>query len=291
MMPFYGSVEQLKIAVESVRVQAGEWRLVVLDDCYPSDEQSRYFEALHDPRVEYLVNELNLGISGNFRRCVELATSDYTVIMGCDDVMLPGYIQRLTELATEFPDADYLQPGVATIDANGRRSRPLADRVKAAYRPRGAMPQRLRGERLAASLLRGNWTYFPSLCWKTTVLRAHGFRPDYDIVLDLALQLEIAERGGTLVVDDQVVFEYRRHRASASSWTGSDDKRFVEERTFFVESAARMRALGWRAALRAARFQLSSRLNAASQLPGAIARRDRRGIRALSRHIVGRRAG
>lgn len=291
MMPFYGSVEQLKTAVESVRAQSGDWRLVVVDDVYPGTEQALYFESLDDPRVEYLVNPSNLGISGNFRRCVELAEAEYTVIMGCDDVMLPGYVSRLTELTREFADADYFQPGVTTIDALGNRSRPLADRVKAAYRPRGGMPQRLAGQRLAISLLRGNWTYFPSLCWRTDVLKAHGFRADFDIVLDLALQLEIAERGGALVVDDELVFEYRRHRASASSWTGSDDKRFVEERAFFVEAAARMRALGWSAAARAARFHVSSKLNAASQLPGALARGDRRGVRALSHHIVGRKVG
>jgi hypothetical protein len=206
--------------------------------------------------------------------------------MGCDDVMLSGYVERLSELFVEFPDADYIQPGVTTIDADGDRSRPLADRVKAAYRPRGRMPLRLSGQQLAVSLLRGNWTYFPSLCWKLSALRSHGFREDYDIVLDLALQLEIAERDGALIVDDQLVFEYRRHRASASTWTGGNDKRFLEERAFFAEIAARMRARGWNVAARTAHAHLSSRLHAASQLPGAILRGDRRGAIALASHIA-----
>ena len=289
MMPFYGSVEQLKIAVESVRAQSGQWRLVVIDDRYPGTEQAEYFAHLHDPRVEYLLNDTNLGISGNFQRSVDLARAEYVVIMGCDDVMLPGYVQRLTELAEAHPDADYIQPGVTTIDSAGLRSRPLADRVKAAYSPRGRKPLSLTGQQLAVSLLRGNWTYFPSLCWKTAVLKSHGFRAEFEIVLDLALQLDIAASGGTLLVDDRLVFEYRRHSASASAWTGSDDKRFVEERTFFLETAARMRALGWSTAARTARAHLSSKLNAGSQLPGALARRDARGVRALISHIVGRR--
>lgn len=289
MMPFYGSVDQLKIAVESVRAQTGHWRLVVIDDRYPGTEQAEYFAGLDDPRVEYVVNDVNLGISGNFQRSIDLARAEHVVIMGCDDVMLPGYVEHLDGLIERYPDADYYQPGVATIDASGNRSRPLADRVKAAYRPRGRMPQLLIGQQLAVSLLRGNWTYFPSLCWKASALRQHGFRKDYEIVLDLALQLEIAEREGVLVVDDTIVFEYRRHRASASAWNGSDDRRFAEERAFFIETAARLRAQGWTVAARTARAHLSSRLNAASQLPGALLRGDSRGVGALAAHVAGRR--
>lgn len=287
MMPFYGDVQQLKIAVQSVLAQTGDWRLVVIDDRYPGDEQAAYFREIGDARVEYLVNDTNLGISGNFQRSIDLAHAEHVVIMGCDDVMLPGYVEHLSALIEQYPDADYYQPGVVTIDSNGNRTRPLADRVKAAYRPRGSMPQRLAGQQLAVSLLRGNWTYFPSLCWKRSALLKHGFRKEYEIVLDLALQLEIAEDDGVLVVDDVVVFEYRRHRASASAWNGSDDRRFAEERAFFLETAARLRARGWNVAARTARAHLSSRLNAASQVPRAVLRGDRRGLSALAAHVAG----
>lgn len=289
MMPFYGDVGLFTLAVESVRAQEGDWRLVVIDDRYPDPEPARYLRELDDPRIEYVLNEVNLGISGNFQRSVELATAPYTVIMGCDDIMLPGYVSHLTELARRFPDADYLQPGVRTIDGDGRPSAGLADRVKSALEPRGQRPLVLSGEELAVSLLRGNWTYFPSLCWRTDVLSRHGFDARYDIVLDLALQVSIIADGGSLVLDDRTVFEYRRHRASASTWTSSDNKRFAEEKQFFVDTADRMAALGWRRAARTSRAHLTSRLNAGLQVPGALLQRDGAGVRSLLRHLVGRR--
>lgn len=286
MMPFYGSFELLRAAVESVLAQTDpDWRLVIIDDRYPDPEPMAWARTLADPRVTVLENAVNLGVSGNFARSVELAEADYTVIMGCDDVLLPGYVARMRELATRFPDAAYLQPGVEVIDADGAVSLPLADRVKGYYRPSGPAPLVLRGEPLATSLLRGNWTYFPSILWRTPVLKNHGFRADLDVVLDLALQMEIVASGGTLILDTVPSFRYRRHQASVSSWKASDGSRFLEEQSYFLETAAAMRALGWRRAAGAATRHVSSRLNAVTRMPAALRARDGRGIRSLLGHV------
>ena len=284
-MPFYGDVGHFILAVESVRRQDGRWRLVIIDDVYPDTEPRRYVETLADPRIESVINEENLGISGNFQRSIELATAEYTVIMGCDDIMLPGYITRMSALIAQFPDASYLQPGVATIDDDGARSLPLGDRVKWLFRPKGQHPVQLSGETLAASLLGGNWTYFPSLCWRTRVLAQHGFREEFRIVLDLALQLAIIEDGGALVLDDEVVFEYRRHARSASSWARSGSERFTEEKALFRQTAQSMQSKGWNRAARAARAHVTSRLNALTQLPGAILGRQTAAVRSLVAHV------
>ncbi|MGV8896769.1 MAG: glycosyltransferase family 2 protein [Rhodoglobus sp.] len=284
MMPFYGDVAQFMLAVESVRRQQGSWRLVIIDDVYPDPKPQQYVASLDDPRIVYVRNETNLGISGNFQRSIDLAEAPYTVIMGCDDIMLPGYVSRLDALIAQFPDAAYVQPGVATIDDNGVRSSPLGDRVKALFRPKGAHPVQLSGEALATSLLHGNWTYFPSLCWRTDALVTHGFRKEFGIVLDLAMQLAIIENGGALVLDDEVVFEYRRHSASASSWAGSGSVRFAEEKALFLQSATAMKQKGWDRAARAARAHITSRLNALTQIPAAILGRDTTALRSLSSH-------
>lgn len=286
MMPFYGDVALFKTAVSSVVAQTDpHWRLVVIDDRYPDDEPARFLELLGDDRIEYVLNEVNLGVSGNFQRAVDLARSSHVTIMGCDDVLLPEYVERVRQLIERYPDAAYFQPGVEVIDGGGAVVVPLADRVKKHYRPAGSGPRVLAGEELAESLLRGNWTYFPSLCWATAVVQSHGFREDYSIVLDLALQLSIIEGGGSLVLDDRVVFQYRRHE-SVSSWSGSGIRRFHEEKALFREAASGARRRGWPRAARAARWHLTSRLNAAVQLTRAL-RSGGRGLRTLLRHVFG----
>lgn len=287
-MPFYGSIPHFKEAVASVLAQDDpDWRLVIVDDVYPDLAAGEWAQSIDDPRVRYLRNEENLRPSRNYIKCVGLMESEFGVLMGCDDVMLPGYVGRVKAILAQYPDADIVQPGVEVIDGDGRVYVPLADRVKAVYRPSGHYPQQLAGQDLAKSLLRGNWTYFPSLVWRVAQLREHGFRTDLDVVQDLAMLLEITKAGGSLVLDDEVVFQYRRHRESYSAITGPDGSKFAQERVLFAEAQAACRERGWNSAARAARNHLTSRMNALSELPGAIRHRNGAGIKSLLRHVVG----
>lgn len=286
LMPFYGSFELFRAAVESVRNQDDEdWILTVVDDKYPDLAPGRWVQSLNDPRIRYIRNETNLGVSGNFRKCADLATEQWVCIIGCDDIALPGYVGRMKTVAAAHPQADYIQPGVSIISEDGRLIRPLPDRIKAVYAPR-KLPAVLSGEHLATSLSRACWTYFPSICWRREALAKFPFDADLDVALDLDVQLRIADAGGTLVADDDVTFQYRRHRASVSSWTANDGSRFDEERRVLENAADRAEAQGWRSARRAATRRWSSRFNAVTRLPSAIRAKDRRGVVSLMRHIT-----
>jgi len=286
MMPFWGDLGQFRDAVASVRAQDDpDWRLVIIDDHFPGTEHTEFVHGIGDERITLVRNETNLGVAGNFQRSIDLATAEYLVIMGCDDLLAPSYVSRMRELVARHPDADYLQPGVQVIDDSGRHVRPLADRVKGYYRPARGVT-RLTGPDLARSVLRGNWTYFPSILWKRETIASFGFRADFEVVLDLALQFDIATSGGTLVIDSAVTFFYRRHSESVSSTTATSGARFDEERRFFDEAEARCRALGWTAAARAAHHHWSSRLNAATRIPSAVLARDGGGFRSLSGHAL-----
>jgi len=288
MMPFYGRVDHFKQAVRSVLAQSDpDWHLTIVDDVYPDPEPGEWARSLGDERITYIRNEENLRPSRNYIKCVGLMTSEFSMLMGCDDVMLPGYVSRVKELIAQFPHASIFQPGVSVIDTEGHASNPLPDRVKRLYRFRGTGPREYSGSTLATSLLRGNWTYFPSLVWRVEALRTHGFRTDLDVVQDLAMLIEITKDGGSLVLDDQVVFNYRRHSGSVSAKTGPDGSKFAQERTLFAEAERDCAALGWTKAARAARHHLTSRLNAASELPAALRAKNSAGRKALLRHVFG----
>ena len=289
MMPFYGRFDHFQQAVESVLAQSDpDWRLVIVDDVYPDLAPGEWAQSLGDDRISYIRNETNLRPSRNYIKCVSLMQSDFAVLLGCDDALLPNYVSRVKELITQFPAAAVIQPGVSVIDGDGEAAAPLVDRVKALYRFHGVGARAFSGEPLAKSLMRGNWTYFPSLVWRVSELQKHGFRVDLDVVQDLAMLLEIIKGGGTLVLDDEVCFTYRRHGASVSAVTGPDGSKFAQERILFGEASRDLTTLGWHHAAGAARIHLTSRLNALTDLPAAIKLGNVRGRRALLRHIFGR---
>lgn len=283
-IPFWGSPDYLYDAVRSVLAQDDpDWRLTVVDDCYPEDV-SRFFAALEDDRVEYRRNAENLGIIGNFQLCQELAEGDYTVFMGCDDLLLPNYVRTVHDVSQEIENVDIIETGVEVIDADGAVHEPLSDRVKNLLRPRGMGTRVLQGEPLARSLFIGDWLYWPSLAFRTESLKQVRFLEEYEIILDVGLILDLITAGGRLAVTDERAFRYRRHAESLSSVALLDGPRLPDERRFFAAQAARMDRRGWPSAARAARLHLTSRLYAAALLPTAL--RARRGARDLLLHML-----
>ncbi len=285
LLPFYGDSGLLYDAVRSVQAQVGrDYRLVVVDDAYPDPRVEAWFGSLGDPRVEYHRNRTNLGVNGNFTRALSLARADHVVFLGCDDLLEPGYVGRVTAALRQHPLAAVVAPDVRVIDAAGRPTRPLVDRVKHRLRPRSTSITTLSGEDALVSLLRGNWTYFPSLCWRRDLVAPAGFRPGYGVVLDLGLLVDVLGAGGDLILLPETEFCYRRHDGSESSKTTVTRTRFEEEREFFADVAAELEEQGMPRAARAARVHLTSRLHSASLLPVALRRGDLEAARGLLLH-------
>lgn len=290
MVPFWGDPGLLRQTVASLRAQPGDrWSAVVVDDHYPDPEVERWFAELDDPRISYVRNEANLGIVGNFQRCKDLADAELVTFLGCDDLVDPAYAETILRLHERFPDAALLQPGVRVVDGAGRQVDPLADRVKDVLRPRAAQPRELSGEALATGLLHGDWLYWPSLAFRREAIAGLDFRPDLSIILDLDLIMRLVLAGESLALTDEVCFSYRRHDSSLSSTARVDGPRFADEARWYAECAARLHRLGWRRAELAARLRATSRLHAASLLPGVLRARRPDAARTLLRHALGGR--
>lgn len=263
VIPFYGSRKFLEMAIESVLNQSNpSWTLLVIDDFSGVQGLNTYINSLDDARISLISNSRNLGISKNFVKVLECADQEYLTVLGCDDILHENYVDRCLELATEYPEASFIQPGVEVIDQNGMIYTPLTDMVKGIIGKQSKYPALLKGEDLASSLAKGCWTYFPSICWKTTEIMKTGFRETFSTVLDLDLIMRMVVSGAQLLVDDQHVFFYRRHRESASMMAAVDGNRFSEEVTLYKELEIQFGAMAWSKAKNAAKWRISSRLNA-----------------------------
>ena len=277
LFPYYGDVEMMKKAVNSVRKQTyTNWTLKVFDDGYPSDEPEKFFKRLIDEeqsqngqsRIFYEKNEKNLGANGNYRKAMEKASSDYFVMMGADDMMHPNFLSTFVSALEKVGNIDIYQPMVETINENDEVYLPLVDKVKRKVMP--AQGGVYSGEEIAKSYIHG-WHYFPSIIWNTKSAKLVGFNASYDVVQDVNMGLDIIQSGGKLYfVKENTTFSYRRHSKSDSSVRALDGRRFIEEKNFYNEKEAEFEKLGWKKAAKAARHHYFSRLNALSLLPKAL---------------------
>lgn len=286
LVPYWGDPTLMIATVRSVLDQDDpDWRLTVLDDQYPDSTVRDWIADRADPRITYVRHEVNLGITDNYRAAVARAQEPYLTLLGCDDLMHPNYVRLMKELTTRHPEADVFQPGVEVIDSDGRVVEPLVDRVKQGLlTPRSETE--LRGQAMATSLIRGNWLYWPSLTFRTATLQRTDFRDDLPIIQDLALLMDIAFAGGSLVSSPVTAFSYRRHAGSASQKTILSGQRFRDERTYYRTARELARRQGWRSTARAARLRLLSRLHGLAELPTVLRSRSRAGISSTLAHIV-----
>jgi GT2 family glycosyltransferase len=285
MIPAYGDGPLLREAVASVLAQADpRWRLTVVDDGPADPALAQWCADLGDERVTYLQNPVNLGINRNFQRCLDLAAHELVVLVGADDRLLPGYVAAVSSAAAFFPKAALVQPGVRVIGEAGQPVRPLGDRVKSVLAMRVAGRRLVGGEELAASLLRGNWMYFPAVAFRREWVQRYGFREGYDVVQDLDLYLRMLFDGAQAVLVEEVCFEYRRHGASLSSTEAVSGGRFREELAFFEEVRVEAGHRGWRRAARAADAHLTSRLHSVVRAASAARGGDLATARLLAGH-------
>lgn len=285
LIPVYGRPDLLAETLDSVRGLAGSGLPVtVVDDASPERDVEDLVRSY--PGIEYVRNDVNLGVAGNFNRCAELSTGDYTTLLGSDDLLLSSYAEVVHRLVTSFSRPAMAMPSVRVVDTHGLVSLPLADRVKAWVAPRG--PERvLSGEPLARSLLLGNWLYFPAIAWRTDLLRAYPFRPEQHSAMDLDVEFRLVFAGHGLAWSPEVAACYRRHAQSVSSTEAAEGARFVEERAIAGWAAEQATGKGWTAAARVARLRPLSRLHAVSvAIPRSL--RSPAAARPLWAHALGR---
>lgn len=258
LLPYWGDFSLLKKSVDSVLSQTEEnWNLLIIDDCYPSKEAEEYYSNFPDKRVTYIRHKKNMGLVKNYNFAISKSTSNYCVILGSDDVMLPNYLERALN---KIGECDYYQPNVEVIDENDKVYFPLVDRTKKFIRPNKEGIHT--GDKLAASLCHGNWTYFPSILWRTETIKKYRFDEDKPNTQDVVVQLNILSEGGSVFIDNDKTFQYRRSANSFSS-KAKGGTRFDEEAKVFKEYATKFNKMGWKRAERAARLHLTVRLHKA----------------------------
>jgi glycosyltransferase involved in cell wall biosynthesis len=265
VIPFYGADHYLFATIASAqRLNRADWTMTVIDDCNPDTKAADHIDQLDDARIRYIRNECNLGIAGNLYRALQLgveSTARYVTSLGADDLLLPNYIDVIDRAFRDHPSAIIVQPGVAVIGEHDEPITPLADRIKRAASWAARRRGEIGGEDAVASLLRGNWTYLPSLAFRRDVIERTRAHRDIDAISDLSHTIDMLLVGGAIALPAEIAFHYRRHAGNDSSTRARTGRRFEEERRYYREISAELTRQGWVRAARAADRHLLSRLH------------------------------
>lgn len=102
VIPAYSRVKELKTAVESIISQKElfPYEVIIVDDApdaLSDNKKLEYVKTLNDSHVLYYGNTKNLGVEGNWNRCIELAGAEYVSMLHDDDILSPNYMENISK--------------------------------------------------------------------------------------------------------------------------------------------------------------------------------------------------
>ena len=118
-IPTYNYGRFLGDAIDSVLAQEYEaFELIVVDNA-SDDDTPAVVAAREDPRLRAHRNDRNLGLFGNFARCLELATGEFVKFLAADDWLHPAYLREAMALVERHPTAAIVSGPGFYVDADG----------------------------------------------------------------------------------------------------------------------------------------------------------------------------
>lgn len=119
-IPTYNYARFLGQAIESVLSQTwGDFELIVSDNA-STDETQEVVASFGDDRIRSYRNDRNLGLFGNFTRCLELAQGELVKFVCSDDWLDPRYLERTVPVMRAHPGVALLTTAGFVVDEDGR---------------------------------------------------------------------------------------------------------------------------------------------------------------------------
>lgn len=127
VIPSHNRLSLVKEALVTVMGQSyPHWECIVFDNA-SEEPLLKHVESLKDPRIKYARSNEFLPVTESWNRAIDLAQGDYVLLIGDDDGLVPGALDRLVALTWKYDTPDliyssfyqFFHPGVAPWEPSG----------------------------------------------------------------------------------------------------------------------------------------------------------------------------
>lgn len=99
-----------------------DYEVVVVDNNPDMDDKDtlNLIRNYDSNRISYYKNGKNIGMFGNWNRCIELSNAKWMLILHDDDTITSDYISRMTDIVRKYPDCSCVGCGNTLIDGDNK---------------------------------------------------------------------------------------------------------------------------------------------------------------------------
>lgn len=119
-IPTFNRAALLQRSIGSVLGQRFEDFELIVSDNGSSDDTERVAKSFSDDRLVYARNPSNLGIRGNWNRCLELARGEFVAILPDDDLMKPENLAEKVAVLDRDGHVGLVHSKYDLIDGDGK---------------------------------------------------------------------------------------------------------------------------------------------------------------------------
>lgn len=211
-IPTYNSALYIRAAIDSVLIQEfKDYEILIVDDC-SSDDTKMIIEKYTKkyPQIRFYINKKNLGIVGNFNKCLDLSSGEYIKFLLADDLFLDRKsLGKYVEVLELYPNVSLVASARELIDENSNLIKNSIKFEEGLYKP---------GKNIIKDcLLRlENKIGEPTSVIFRKMQGERGFDSRYKQILDLEMWFHLLKMGSFYYIEKPLV-AFRVHKEQASN--------------------------------------------------------------------------
>src|SRR5688572_12302291 len=104
LIPTYNYAHFLDETIQSVLDQTfTNFELVIVDNCSTDNTDEVVQKYLTDTRISFYRNETNIGLVGNWNKCLDYARGEYIKYLCADDKFRPELLEKFVAVMDQNP--------------------------------------------------------------------------------------------------------------------------------------------------------------------------------------------
>lgn len=237
-IPAYNNADVIGATIESVLAQTyHNMELVIVDDV-SKDGTVKVVNKYQDSRIHLYQNDKNLGMSGNWNKCVSLCSGKYIKLLCADDILFQDCITKEMEAMTSKE-----QPVMVISDSVMINTQKKELGVFGRYPKKGIIS----GEQLAHnSLIWNNFFGMPCavMFQKDVFEKVGGFDCSFQYILDYDLWLSMAPFGKVMVLPYKLNYFMLRNESNTGKLLTKRNPVYYEEHVSLIRKHAKALHVG-----------------------------------------------